>query len=73
MTLGTDIESAFAGERVQGIRDKVQEVLAGIESGEFRVAEKTDGRWRTNDWVKKALILAFKHFPTKIDDDGVSA
>lgn len=73
MTLKNEIESAFAGEEVADIRDRLQEVLTGIETGELRVAEKGADAWHTNEWIKKALILVFKHFPTEVYNDGVSS
>ncbi|MDR2459012.1 MAG: 2,3,4,5-tetrahydropyridine-2,6-dicarboxylate N-succinyltransferase [Holosporales bacterium] len=38
----------------------VDEVFALLNKGEIRVAEKTDGRWVTHSWIKKAILLAFK-------------
>jgi 2,3,4,5-tetrahydropyridine-2-carboxylate N-succinyltransferase len=31
-----------------------------LSQGKFRAAEKQDGVWRTNTWVKRGLLLAFK-------------
>ncbi len=73
MALQEIIENAFLGNVEPSILDTLNHVLDQIESGEVRVAEKTDGVWTTNDWVKKALILVFKHFPTVRYDDGVSS
>ena len=30
------------------------------DSGVLRVAEKENGDWRVNDWVKKAILLYFR-------------
>jgi 2,3,4,5-tetrahydropyridine-2-carboxylate N-succinyltransferase len=38
----------------------VDEVFALLNKGEIRVAEKIDGRWVTYQWIKKAILLAFK-------------
>ena len=32
----------------------------GLSTGEFRAAEKVDGVWRTNIWVKRGVLLLFK-------------
>jgi 2,3,4,5-tetrahydropyridine-2-carboxylate N-succinyltransferase len=40
-------------------RRAVEDALAALDSGELRVAEKIDGAWRTNDWVKQAIMLYF--------------
>src|ERR1041384_8399986 len=38
----------------------VQELRAGLSRGEFRAAEKTAQGWKTNVWVKRGILLAFK-------------
>src|SRR5262252_6819490 len=38
----------------------VREFRAGLSRGEFRAAEKTAGGWKTNIWVKRGILLAFK-------------
>ena len=42
------------------VADAVDEVLAGLDSGALRVAEKTDGDWIVHQWVKKAVLLSFR-------------
>lgn len=32
----------------------------GLNSGKIRAAEKIDGKWITNDWVKKGILAGFK-------------
>jgi 2,3,4,5-tetrahydropyridine-2,6-dicarboxylate N-succinyltransferase len=34
--------------------------LEQLDKGEIRVAEKRDGAWHTNEWVKKAVLLSFR-------------
>jgi 2,3,4,5-tetrahydropyridine-2-carboxylate N-succinyltransferase len=42
-------------------REAVEEALAGLDAGRFRVAEKgEDGAWRVNQWLKKAVLLSFR-------------
>ncbi len=40
----------------------IEDCLNGLESGEFRVAEPAGGpgEWRVNQWLKKAVLLAFR-------------
>ncbi len=45
------------------IRAAVQETLAALDCGEFRVAEKTGGEWHTHQWIKKAVLLSFRLNP----------
>lgn len=44
----------------QDVRDAVNEALAGLDAGTLRVAEKLDGQWVVNEWVKKAVLLSFR-------------
>ncbi len=42
------------------VRDAVAEVIAGLDAGRLRVAEKKDGRWTVNQWIKKAVLISFR-------------
>ena len=42
-------------------RDAVELALAGLDSGDYRVAEKgEDGNWHVNQWLKMAVLLSFR-------------
>jgi 2,3,4,5-tetrahydropyridine-2-carboxylate N-succinyltransferase len=40
--------------------EAVGRVLAGLDAGTLRVAEKIDGEWITHQWIKKAVLLSFR-------------
>lgn len=42
------------------VREAVEQVLADLNRGKIRVAEKIDGDWVTHQWVKKAVLLSFR-------------
>ena len=42
------------------VREAVDEALRLLDGGQARVAEKTDGAWRVNQWLKKAVLLSFR-------------
>ncbi|MCA0433733.1 MAG: 2,3,4,5-tetrahydropyridine-2,6-dicarboxylate N-succinyltransferase [Proteobacteria bacterium] len=42
------------------IRKAVEHALAQLDSGKARVAEKVNGEWVTNQWLKKAVLLSFR-------------
>ena len=42
------------------VRDAVEAALDALDSGSLRVAEKADGKWRVNQWLKKAVLLSFR-------------
>jgi 2,3,4,5-tetrahydropyridine-2,6-dicarboxylate N-succinyltransferase len=49
------------GAQTKGeLRDAVAAALDGLDRGKLRVAEKIDGRWHVNQWLKKAVLLSFR-------------
>ena len=52
------------------IRDAVNEVLALLDRGEVRVAEKIGGAWTTHQWLKKAVLLSFRLNPMGVIPGG---
>ena len=40
--------------------EKFNEVIAGLENGSIRVAEKKDGVWVVNKWVKEVILAGFR-------------
>ena len=42
------------------MREAIMAVVAGLNDGSLRVAEKIDGEWVTNQWIKKAVLLSFR-------------
>ncbi len=42
------------------VRDAVAQVIAGLDAGTLRVAEKKDGQWVVNQWIKKAVLISFR-------------
>jgi len=60
------VESAFQARDTIGVatrgevRDAVERTLDLLDSGELRVAERRDGRWVVNQWLKQAILLSFR-------------
>ncbi|HXZ47651.1 MAG TPA: 2,3,4,5-tetrahydropyridine-2,6-dicarboxylate N-succinyltransferase [Usitatibacter sp.] len=52
------------------LREAVAEVLARLDAGKIRVAEKLDGRWVTHQWIKKAVLLSFRLRDNEIMQGG---
>ncbi len=43
------------------VREAVATVLAGLNDGSIRVAERQSvGKWNVNQWVKKAVLISFR-------------
>jgi 2,3,4,5-tetrahydropyridine-2-carboxylate N-succinyltransferase len=66
-TLESIIEAAFEQRTTLSpsqvpaeLAGALDQVIADLNSGRLRVAEKRDGAWVTNQWVKKAVLLYFR-------------
>jgi 2,3,4,5-tetrahydropyridine-2,6-dicarboxylate N-succinyltransferase len=42
------------------VGEAVSRVIAGLDAGTLRVAEKTNGEWLVHQWIKKAVLLSFR-------------
>ncbi|MDD2814572.1 MAG: 2,3,4,5-tetrahydropyridine-2,6-dicarboxylate N-succinyltransferase [Thiotrichaceae bacterium] len=65
--LQTIVEKAFedranlSPRQAEGkIVEAVSDVIDLLDQGKIRVAEKLDGKWHVNQWVKKAVLLSFR-------------
>ena len=79
MSARTVIEEAWEGRASLGpasapraLRDAVEEVIAGLDSGKLRVAEKTGGEWVTHQWLKKAVLLSFRLEDNRVMEGGAT-
>jgi 2,3,4,5-tetrahydropyridine-2-carboxylate N-succinyltransferase len=52
------------------IRDAVNTALDLLDRGQARVAEKHDGDWVVNQWLKKAVLLSFRLNPMEVIKGG---
>lgn len=53
--------SAITAQSVsEEVKEAIETVIAGLDDGSLRVAEKADGEWITNQWIKKAVLLSFR-------------
>jgi 2,3,4,5-tetrahydropyridine-2-carboxylate N-succinyltransferase len=75
--LQTRIEAAY--ERRQELsssnadpatRAAIIEAVAGLDRGEFRVAQKIDGRWQVHAWLKQAVLLYFRIHDNQLIEGG---
>ena len=65
--LAATIDAAFEnrtkygpGATPTGVVAAVERAIDLLDSGAERVAEKCDGRWVVNEWLKKAVLLSFR-------------
>ena len=70
--LRSEIESGWAARDTVGVdtrgplRTAVEETILRLDSGQARVAEKIDGAWKVNTWLKQAILLSFRLNPNQM-------
>jgi len=52
----------------QELKQAIINIINQLDQGTLRVAEKINGTWITHQWIKKAILLAFKILPNQIVD-----
>jgi 2,3,4,5-tetrahydropyridine-2-carboxylate N-succinyltransferase len=73
LELETLISKAFADRELlkqAETQAAVNDVIARLDKGELRVAEKRDGSWHVNAWVKEAILLYFGMRPLEPMESG---
>ena len=75
--LQNTIEAAFEQRATLGpatvaprLLAALAEALALLDSGTARIAEKRDGQWVVNEWLKKAVLLHFRVHDNEVFDAG---
>ena len=54
------------------VREAVADALSLLDAGKARVAEKRNGEWIVNQWLKKAVLLSFRLHDNVLTDGGFS-
>ena len=80
MSAQQTIEQAWEGRSTlapatapPALRSAVDDVLAGLDSGALRVAEKIDGAWVVHQWLKKAVLLSFRLRDNAVQSTGADS
>jgi 2,3,4,5-tetrahydropyridine-2-carboxylate N-succinyltransferase len=64
MTLQNDIERLYDQKLTGADADRALKVFSKfkffLNKGEVRAAEKVNGEWKVNEWVKKGILLGFR-------------
>lgn len=68
-------EEIQAGKRIDALSTEelrfVFETIEALDAGRMRVCEKqADGKWITNEWIKKAILLYFRIQKMEVMDFG---
>jgi 2,3,4,5-tetrahydropyridine-2-carboxylate N-succinyltransferase len=56
-----DARASLDAANAPQVREAVEHVIADLNAGRLRVAERQGvGQWKVNQWVKKAVLLSFR-------------
>ena len=55
------------------VRMAVDTAISALDRGDARIAEKVDGTWQVNQWLKKAVLLSFRLNPMEAISGGPGA
>jgi 2,3,4,5-tetrahydropyridine-2-carboxylate N-succinyltransferase len=67
-----DRASLNAASAPRALREAVDEVVAGLDAGRLRVAEKRGAEWVTHQWIKKAVLLSFRLEDNRVMEGGAT-
>ncbi|ESA36590.1 hypothetical protein N836_06675 [Leptolyngbya sp. Heron Island J] len=63
----SSINSSTSGET----RDAIEYVVNGLDSGQYRVCEKSGNDWVVNQWLKKAVLMSFRLNDSTVISSGL--
>ena len=76
-TLAATVDEAFerradinAKNAPPALRHAIEQSIELLDSGKARVAEKKDGQWVVNQWLKKAVLLYFRTHDNTLVEAG---
>jgi 2,3,4,5-tetrahydropyridine-2-carboxylate N-succinyltransferase len=58
-------------KKPQELHEALEAIFDGLNTGKLRVAEKKEGQWIVNQWVKKAILLSFKCYKNEVIESPV--
>lgn len=57
----TSLQKGNAELQDQELKSLLSEFIYALEKGEVRAAERAQGEWKSNRWVKEGILSLFKH------------
>ena len=55
----------------EDVRDAIYDVIEKLDKGELRIAEKIEGKWIINEWLKKAVLMYFPINKMEVCESGI--
>jgi len=69
--LAWEARASLSPENSPEVREAVEQVIAELNTGRLRVAERQGvGQWTVNQWVKKAVLLSFRLSDNQVMHSG---
>jgi len=69
--LAWEARASLTPENSPEVREAVEQVIADLNTGRLRVAERQGvGQWTVNQWVKKAVLLSFRLSDNQVMHSG---
>ena len=69
--LAWEARASLTADNSPEVREAVDTVIADLNAGRLRVAERQGvGQWTVNQWVKKAVLLSFRLNDNKLMQAG---
>lgn len=65
-----EIRDQINGDTKGDVRSAVEKIIAELDAGHIRIAEKGAEGWRVNEWMKKAILLSFRLNPMGVMESG---
>ncbi len=50
--------------------EAIESTINDLDNGRIRVAEKIDDQWKTNEWIKQAILLYFRFKQVELIESG---
>lgn len=57
----------FSPAEVTELKEVINSLLADLDAGRRRIAEKVEGQWQVHPWLKKAVLLSFSLWDNKLE------
>lgn len=64
------ITSITPANAPKALFEAAQKLITHLNNGTLRAAEKRNGTWHVNEWVKKGILLTFRLFPNVAINSG---
>lgn len=53
-------------------KDAVSEMIELLDGGKIRLAEKVNGQWKVNEWIKKGILLYYRLYDNEVMRGGTT-